>query len=210
MEICLRHLMFSGDLLWRSHEKNYEDSRDISFFVRSPWTASKSSRIPANLMFKGWLYIFPRRSTQVALINHFVCHPSNRFACKHLLLDVKCAEKSTHDSIVRLCCTRDCLHWKKTRSNSFGIQAILNSWMEIYFCLSPKVLGCNATAELLEKKALQEVGDANDSDCVDSRFSNHLSPDLRYFAFYKRISSERFHDVVAFSPELVKFKSCRT
>lgn len=41
------------------------------------------------------------------------------------------AEKGTHDSIVRLCGTRECLHAKKTRSNSFGIQAFLHSWMEI-------------------------------------------------------------------------------
>lgn len=78
-----------------------------------------------------------------------------------------------------------------------SVFAFMNGNLNI-FVSSPKVLGSNAPADLLEAKALQEVSDANDSDCVGSRFSNHLSPDLRYFAFYKRISSERSHGIVAF------------
>lgn len=136
----------------------------------------------------------------MALINHLVCcRPSKRFVCEHLLSSAyaKCA--CSHDSIVRLCGARECLHSgrKLVQTHSQFKRFCIHEWKFI-FVSSPKVLGCNAPADLLEAKALQEVSDANDSDCVGSRFSNHLSPDLRYFAFYKRISSERSHDVVAF------------
>lgn len=140
------NLLKASWVLWwfiikKSHEKNYEDSQDIRFFVWSPKTASKSSWIPENLMpSKGWLYTFFREDRRRwHLSNIFRLPPVKTFCLQaYLLLYVKWAEKSTHDSIVRLCCTRDCLHAKKTRSNSFGIQAILHSWMEIYFFCFPE------------------------------------------------------------------------
>lgn len=120
------NLLKAFHVLWwfiiKSHEKNYGDSQDICFIVWSPWTAPKSSWIPKILMFSGWLNIFSEKIDAGGTYQPFRLPPVKTFRSQaSCVVWEVCCEKSTHGSIVRLCCTRNCLHWKKTRSNSVGI-----------------------------------------------------------------------------------------
>lgn len=62
-----------------------------------------------------------------------------------------------------------------------------------------KVFGSDTAAELLKKKTLKEIGNANDFDCVDSRPRNHMSPDLRYCWKFIHFDSTQANTMKIFS-----------